>query len=591
MPASGDCANPLLAQWMKERWDLARERGTKDKVIYKRAYESLKKCPVTFAHPSETVSLDGIGPKLADWLCTKMEEYCDANGLPRPKKSKGILKRRSEVEEATRSAAEVLDEDHRPKRAKTRKQYIPKPRSGPYALLLALSAQSQLKRGMAKADLQREAQQYCDSSFTVPSDPTKYFTAWNSMKTLIEKELVCMVGGGLKLYMLTEEGGEVAQQLRIAAGMAEPPTRPATISLRQGANSLIVSDSLAGTARPNFSPPLNNGNESSPEPGDPVGDDTTIARWDTTFPRFEPIMLPAGSFSVEMVLDNREVRTQSDRDYISVELQKLGVNPVTRPLKLGDAVWVAKINPSYLENVTALNVSDDAEFHDEIMLDSIMERKRLDDLIYSIKDGRFREQKYRLRRSGVPNVVYTIEAYSISEERKATYIDSVESAIVSMQLINGYFVKQTAKLDETVQYLADMTKALKTKYEQQNLPIIPTSALGTVNFPVAMNALREERPNEPHYITFSAFDAMCGKSELTIRDTYLKMLMCIRGITGDKAIEIQRRWPTPLALIQAYDACANEDEKKKLISSQLAGLISKKKVAKIVSSKVAEVWA
>ena len=520
-----------------------------------------------------------------------MDEYCDANGLQRPKKTEGILKRRSEAEDASTAVTEALDEDQRPKKAKVRKQYIPKPRSGPYALLLALSAQPQLKRGMAKADLQREAQPHCDSSFTVPSDPTRFFTAWNSMKTLTEKELVCMVGGGLKLYMITEEGWEVAQQIRKAAGMAEPPTRPATISLRQGIDSHNGSDDLAATGRSMFPPPLVNGNESSPEPNDSAWDGTTIARRETTFPRFEPIVLPAGSFSVEMILDNREVRTSSDRDYISIELQKLGVKPVIRPLKLGDAVWVAKISPSYMDNITAHNASDDAEFHDEIMLDYIMERKRLDDLIFSIKDGRFREQKYRLRRSGVPNVIYTIEGYSISEERKATYLESVESAIVSMQLINGYFVKQTTKLDETVQYLADMTKALKTKYEQEDLHIIPTSALETVDFPVAMNELRNKRPKETHYITFSAFDAMCGKSELTIRDTYLKMLMCIRGITGDKAIEIQRRWPTPLALTQAYDACANDDEKKKLISSQLSGLISRKKVAKIVSSKVAEVWA
>ena len=83
------CANPLLLEWIKEWYDLAKERNTKGVTTYKKAYESMKACPLTFSHPSEAQQLDGIGPKICDRLTEKLKEHCEANGLPAPKKPRG----------------------------------------------------------------------------------------------------------------------------------------------------------------------------------------------------------------------------------------------------------------------------------------------------------------------------------------------------------------------------------------------------------------------------------------------------------------------------------------------------------------------
>lgn len=59
---------------------------------YKKAYESVKACPITFNHPSEAQQLMGVGPKLCDRLTEKMKDYCKSNGLPMPKVNrKGIV--------------------------------------------------------------------------------------------------------------------------------------------------------------------------------------------------------------------------------------------------------------------------------------------------------------------------------------------------------------------------------------------------------------------------------------------------------------------------------------------------------------------
>jgi hypothetical protein len=89
---------------------------------------------------------------------------------------------------------------------------------------------------------------------------------------------------------------------------------------------------------------------------------------------------PPGSFEVVLVLDSREVRSRRDRDYIKDAILKRGIHVEVRSLDLGDVMWVAQKS----------NGQGPVE---ELFLDIVLERKRMDDLVSSIKDGRFKEQK------------------------------------------------------------------------------------------------------------------------------------------------------------------------------------------------------
>jgi hypothetical protein len=55
---------------------------------YKKAYDSMKACPLVFNHPSEAQQLNGLGPKLCDRLTEKLRAYCEENALPMPSKTK-----------------------------------------------------------------------------------------------------------------------------------------------------------------------------------------------------------------------------------------------------------------------------------------------------------------------------------------------------------------------------------------------------------------------------------------------------------------------------------------------------------------------
>ena len=97
---------------------------------------------------------------------------------------------------------------------------------------------------------------------------------------------------------------------------------------------------------------------------------------------FAPIIFPANSYNIVMVLDNREVKDQKHRDELRDALARNKVAIEQRPLPIGDFTWIA----------VKKSVGMPGEPR-ECVLDMILERKTIADLRTSIPDGRFHEQK------------------------------------------------------------------------------------------------------------------------------------------------------------------------------------------------------
>lgn len=583
--------------------DEARERNSKGHLVYKKAYHSMKACPTRFQHASEAEQLNGIGPKLCTRLNEKHIVYCNDNGLPAPKKPSRRNRGQVDGAEGDQGGNDDATEEQPTKKRKV-KEYVPKLRSGAYALVKALGElDREGLKAMSKKDLIDRAQPYCDSNFTTPSEPGKFYTAWKSMDTLLAKELVCTRGHPTKRYQLTDEGWNVAVRMQNEQGGAATAVS-ATAKKGKTAESSIAkpkeTSEDSGQVAANDVVDI----ESDAEPQEqctplpkriPIQDSGPSARRTSAVASTNsaPIVLQPGTFDVKLVLDTREVRTKTDRDYIANELKKYDVVADIRALPLGDILWIAKLKPGHAAAFQYRNAGDDDEGSDEIVLEHIIERKRLDDLVSSIKDGRFHEQKFRLKRSGMRHVTYVVETVTLSAERQDLYGQSIESALASMQIVDDIFLKQTAKMDETIKYLARMTMSLKSMYEQKPLHVLPSRTLDVSTHHTTLDELRSKVPANAYCITFSAFCSLCDKSDsLTLRDLYLKMLMCMRGVTGDKAIEIQKIWPTPNALIQAYNELGSDQKAKELlVSNRLGKEIDRKQVGKVLSAKIAEVWA
>lgn len=592
MDGPEQCSNPLLLSWVKEWLDFAREKNTKGVLTYKHAYDSLKSCPITFQHPSQLQQLKGFGPKICDRLTQKLKTHCQENGLPMPN--------------ATRRRVSLPTAEEEPvaaKKPRKKKPYVPTYRSGAYAIIMALATLDEdtpPSYGLTKTQLIELAQPMCDSSFTAPSDPTKFYTAWNSIKTLLERDLVYEKGRPLRKYTLTEEGWGVATRIKAAGASCLQKSRArdtrdapsAAVDKEDEEDDIVLLDggpdkaSMSRAVEPEL--PLDPG----PKPQlnrpyrDLVADGDSS---DSALPTFQPVRISPGSFTVELLLDVREIRATKDRDYMEEELTKQGVKPIMRSLELGDAQWVAKCHdPSLLSRLGAEG--------EEVVLDHIVERKRLDDLVASIKDGRFHEQKFRLRKSGVKNVTYIVEEISMDSAAYQKVEDAVTSAMAQIQVVNGYFLKRTQKMDDSIRYLARMTNMLKGLYEGQTLHVIPASVLTTQNYLPLLQQFRERDPQRGYYISYPAFASLASKSDnLTLRDVFLKMLMTTRGVTAEKAVEIQKRWKTPHSFVKAFEACgpseAGRKRKRELVTKELDFVVApRKKIGKAIGERIAEIW-
>ncbi|KAJ3210615.1 Crossover junction endonuclease mus81, partial [Clydaea vesicula] len=238
MSKSKECANPLFERWLVE-WkgdyeELARGGSTSDKNkahAIGKALKGLRDYPNTLdlsTYKKGTVS--GIGTKIKERLEERYAKYLREGGIPiseQQNSQESTLETTVTLKKKTRQRktpieGEVGEETVAKKKKKNKnnleslkateekkiKNYIPAFRSGGYAILIVLIEELEEGReSVSKEILIKNGEAYCNASFTVP---VNNYTAWSSMKTLLEKRLVLKHGNPHR-YSLTEEGEKIAR--------------------------------------------------------------------------------------------------------------------------------------------------------------------------------------------------------------------------------------------------------------------------------------------------------------------------------------------------------------------------------------------
>lgn len=195
-------------------------------------------------------------------------------------------------------------------------------------------------------------------------------------------------------------------------------------------------------------------------------------------------------------------------------------------------------------------------------MDYIVERKREDDLISSIIDGRFREQKFRLRASGLTNRIYLVEKGDNTDYRVISK-ERFDTAIAQTQIVDGMFLRYTGGLEETLRFLTSMTRDISARVLKDSVMAI------TASYPVRKEVYLEHVRTEREvgkcsvYQTFGCFTQINSKSaNLTIKDIFLKQLLTIRQLTAEKAFAIVERFPTATALCRHYRQLDTDRERE-----------------------------
>jgi crossover junction endonuclease MUS81 len=121
-------------------------------------------------------------------------------------------------------------------------------------------------------------------------------------------------------------------------------------------------------------------------------------------------------------------------------LMDSGIPCETAQLAIGDFLWVARRRGgggSRSAGEGAAGESNPGDM-DCLVLDCIAERKTSADLAASIVDGRYQEQKIRLRNCGCRCLLYIVEGLSLSVGRGRGFgrvnAQTLEAALVSTQV-------------------------------------------------------------------------------------------------------------------------------------------------------------
>lgn len=118
------------------------------------------------------------------------------------------------------------------------------------------------------------------------------------------------------------------------------------------------------------------------EPAERLADPDLDERRQGNFGMHQALTFHPGTYDIILIMDAREVKNQRDNDLIRDGLKEKGVKVDVRALSIGDMCWIARSKDEK-------HVGEDKE----CVLDYVVERKRLDDLCSSIRDGRYDEQK------------------------------------------------------------------------------------------------------------------------------------------------------------------------------------------------------
>jgi ERCC4-type nuclease len=187
----------------------------------------------------------------------------------------------------------------------------------------------------------------------------------------------------------------------------------------------------------------------------------------------------------------------------------------------------------------------------------IVERKSLQDLLASIKDGRYEEQSHRLKHaSGFPshNVLYIIEGM-YSSLRTPLEKKIVISTIASLNYFKGFSVIRTSSIYETAETMIHMANKIDRNFMKGVLP----SYLQPDNAP-RENMLETGGSNEPIEQSYSGFVKKVKKDNITPDNMGEIMLCQIPGISTLYAQAILKSFGSFANLIEKVkDGSANFD--------------------------------
>jgi len=224
---------------------------------------------------------------------------------------------------------------------------------------------------------------------------------------------------------------------------------------------------------------------------------------------------------INIVVDCREAALITRMNIVAAEYAAVPngmIIPIeTKALAIGDIVFT------------------DSDLAKEVI---VFERKTLQDLLASIKDGRYEEQSHRLiHTSGVAphNVVYIIEGL-MSQLKTDAERRLVFSTITSLSFFKGFSVFRTSTVQETADLLMAMAHKIHRDFERGRRPNHTNSVQLRVDD--EHNLEQSQCVSQQNQNSYSHFVKKEKKENITDENIAEIMLSQIPGVSAAAAKEI-----------------------------------------------------
>ena len=237
----------LYLEWIQELIDPLGSHQEQLSHTYEKAKKNLTDTDGTFYYPRDLKKVKGIGDMIMKRLEKKLRDFCKDQGFPEvdvfPEETTIAqnMNKRSMTALRSNSLDPSILMNGLPKKKK--RKYIPKKRSGGYAILLGLLEANATTRGLTKDEVVEFSQKYSDHSMTPNFATKEMYGAWSSISSLKNNFLV-LAEGRPKRYLLTDEGTELANTLKNADNIIFPNENNSDIP-RFSSNRFNVADEVS----------------------------------------------------------------------------------------------------------------------------------------------------------------------------------------------------------------------------------------------------------------------------------------------------------------------------------------------------------
>ena len=231
---------------------------------------------------------------------------------------------------------------------------------------------------------------------------------------------------------------------------------------------------------------------------------------------------------MQLLIDLREPNTLVQNIIVLNETSKTKIIIIQKNLDIGDYVFYDEVNEQPL---------------------LIIERKSLADLESSIKDGRYKEQSFRLNEASTHNhnIIYLLEG-AIINYKDVSFRSTLYSTLLSLNYYKGFSVINTLNQSET----ATMLIAFASKISREKKPGF---------YSIKTTATATEASEESYISTLKT----SKKSHINRENIFQLMLMQIPGISSVSALALANEFKNMETLLQSL-----KDENKKFETIKLA---------------------